>query len=283
MSVPSITLGRSGVTVPRIGVGTNRWATSLDAERLRSTFVAAIDAGAGFFDTAEAYGAGSSESALGIAAAGATSGVIASKFAPYPTRWRAAQLYAALDRSLQRLGRSQLDLYYLHVPYSLRGMNYWLEAMADAVHGGRVRAVGISNAGAALMHRAAATLERHGVPLAANQVQYNLSHRDPERNGVLTASAELDVALVAYRPLAGGSSAKADEPSPLTQTLTEVAAAHDTTHAHVALAWLLQRDERVIVIPGATRAAHVIDNSQAGALALSEKEFDAIDAASSRS
>ena len=66
------------------------------------------------------------------------------------------------------------------------------------------RAVGVSNCNPAQLRRAVAALERHGVPLAANQVHYSIVHRQPETNGVLDACRQLDVALVAYRPLAGG-------------------------------------------------------------------------------
>src|SRR5665811_376111 len=87
----------------------------------------------GFFDTAEVYGFGRSELAVGVAARqDGQPVVLASKFAPLPARLTAAQLDSALDRTLKRLGRESLDLYYLHFPYSLRGVDTWMKAMAKA-------------------------------------------------------------------------------------------------------------------------------------------------------
>jgi aryl-alcohol dehydrogenase-like predicted oxidoreductase len=108
-------LGRSGIDIPAMGVGTNRWSYGRsDQKRLEDTLAAALDAGTGFFDTAEAYGFGRSEKALGEAAREVGREVLmASKFAPLPYRLTAAQFSAALDRTLERLGHESLE----HVPY----------------------------------------------------------------------------------------------------------------------------------------------------------------------
>ena len=182
-------LGRSGVCVPALGVGTNRWNAGEPGQaRLNHTLAAALDVGMGFFDTAEVYSFGRSERALGLAARqDGRPLVLASKFAPLPTRLTAAQFDSALDRTLERLGRESLDLYYLHFPYSLRRVDTWMKAMAKAVEAGKIRAVGISNCNVARMRKVAGVLARYGIPLAANQVQYSLLHRAPETNGVLDA------------------------------------------------------------------------------------------------
>jgi aryl-alcohol dehydrogenase-like predicted oxidoreductase len=279
-------LGGSGISVPALGVGTNRWnATGPEQARYRDALTAAVDMGMAFFDTAEVYSFGKSEMAVGRAArADGRPIVLASKFAPLPYRLSAAQFATALEKTLERLGRDSLDLYYLHFPYSPLGISTWMRAMANVVKAGRIRAVGISNCGVAQMRTAAAVLARYDVPLAANQVQYSLLHRRPETNGVLDACRRMDVALVAYRPLAGGaiasSSRGGSHRSTLADTLREVASARNATAAQVALAWLLQRDSHVIPIPGATRAEHVRDNAGALSLKLSEEEFAAIDRAS---
>ena len=94
----------------------------------------------------------------------------------------------------------------------------------------------------------------------------------------------MDVALIAYRPLAGGAvgagSRKNKGAAALADALQEVAAAQDATTLQVALAWLLKRDDHVIAIPGATRPDHVRQNSRALTLELSDEEFAAIDRAS---
>ena len=79
-----------------------------------------------------------------------------------------------------------------------------MDTLAEAVRSGKVRAVGVSNYGADLMRRAHARLARHDIPLASNQVHYNLLHRKPEKNGVLDVCRELNVALIAYSPLEQG-------------------------------------------------------------------------------
>ena len=279
-------LGKSGVSVPALGVGTNRWNTGEPGQAsLNETLAAAVDVGMGFFDTAEVYGFGRSELAVGMAARqDGRPVVLASKFAPLPARLTAAQFGSALDRTLKRLGRESLDLYYLHFPYSLRGVDTWMKAMAKAIEAGKIRAAGISNCNVAQMRKAADVLARYGIPLAANQVQYSLMHRAPETNGVLDACRQMDVALIAYRPMAGGAvgagSRKNKGPAALADALQEVAAAQDATTLQVALAWLLKRDDHVIAIPGATKPDHVRQNSRALTLELSDEEFAAIDRAS---
>ena len=249
------------------------------------TLAAALDTGTGFFDTAEIYHHGGSEIALGEAARQAGRPVLlASKFAPFPHRVTVAQFTSALNKTLERLGRDSLDLYYLHFPSSLRGVGGWMKAMATAVSAGKIRAVGISNCDAAQMRQAADVLARYGIPLAANQVHYSLLHRKPETDGVLDACRRMDVALVAYRPIGrgaigAGSPTSSGQPD-LTETLRVVAAARSATAAQVALAWLLKRDDHVIPIPGAARPEHVRENSGALSLELSEEEFAAIDQAS---
>jgi aryl-alcohol dehydrogenase-like predicted oxidoreductase len=284
--VPLRPLGASGISVPALGVGTNGWTTKDPVRsRLRETWAAALDAGTGFFDSAEVYNFGLSEIAIGRASRGdGRPVVVASKFLPLPPRVSAAQFDTALDRTLARLGRDSLDLYYLHFPYSLRRVDHWMEPMARAVEDGRIGAVGISNCDPEQMRRAADVLAQRGIALAANQVHYSLLHRRPERNGVLEACRRMGVALVAYQPIEAGIIAgdAADDPSlsDLRAVLQSVATVHGATPAQVALAWLLQRDEHVIAIPGATRPEHVRENAGALALRLVEDEFDAVDCAS---
>lgn len=278
-------LGKSGLMVPALGVGTNRWGgRASDQSGLEAVYGAALDAGMGFFDTAEIYTAGRSERSVGAVVRGdGRPAVVATKFAPYPHRVTAAQLSGALDRSLARLGAESVDLYYLHFPFSPVGVGPWMNAMARAVESKRIRAVGVSNCSPAQMRKAAAVLERHGIPLAANQVQYSLTHRKPEADGVLDACRQLDVALVAYRPIGGGalrSGAPGADRGALLGLLAEVAAGRGATVTQVALAWLLRRDDRVVAIPGATKADHVRENAGALGLELDEAELTALDKAS---
>jgi aryl-alcohol dehydrogenase-like predicted oxidoreductase len=136
------------------------------------------------------------------------------------------------------------------------------------------------------MHRAAARLEKYGIPLTANEVRYNPLHRRPEVNGVLAACRELNVTLVAYRPLERrrlavflisrkGKAASKEEA--ILETLQTIARRREKSASQVALNWLLRRDEHVIPIPGTTDPRHAMENVDTLTWHLSEDEFAAID------
>lgn len=296
-------LGGSGITVPALGVGTNRWGSQRGKNNASvfQAFQSSLDNGPMFFDTAEVYSGGNSERLLGDCMRRDTRPmVIASKFAPLPTRLSPHALMDALDASLSRLGVEVIDLYYIHWPFTLLRINALMDMMALAVRIGKIRAVGVSNYNAKQMRQAAARLARYNIPLAANQVHYSLLHRQPETDGVLDACRELNVALVAYRPLESGrlltleerkaettpeatpvhqeqeKASKQEQLAGLRQMLASVAQAHGKTINQVALNWLLRRDEHVIAIPGATSSEHLLDNLGALDWELSEEEFDEI-------
>ena len=232
-------------------------------------------------DTAEIY---FSERAVGdCLRAGPTRAVIASKFLPFPGRSSPRRLMSALDGSLARLGLTTIDLYYVHFPVPFVDMKVFAEGLTEAVKSGKARAVGVANFSADQMRRIADHLARAGVPLAANQVNYSLLRRAAEINGVLNACRELDVALVAYFPLASGRLTQPSDDSrtkALLTCLADIARAHDASISQVALNWLLARDSHVIPIPGATKPHHASANLGALSWRLSETEFDAIDRAS---
>jgi aryl-alcohol dehydrogenase-like predicted oxidoreductase len=273
-------LGATGLVVSPLGLGTNRWAYGKNDEAVSETFRAYINAGGTFFDTAEVYGLGKSERLLGECLRQDKRPIlIASKYLPLPLH----PFKQALDGSLKRLGVPTIDLYYIHFP---RGnIERLMDQMAQAVADGTIRAVGVSNFSAVQMRQAAARLARYDIPLAANEVQYNLLHRQPEVDGVLDACCELNVALVAYVPLARGglapnSSSSTRGSEALQTVLTTIAHAHSKSVPQVALNWLLRRDEHIIPIPGATSVRHVQENAEALTWELSDEEFVAIDQAS---
>jgi aryl-alcohol dehydrogenase-like predicted oxidoreductase len=295
------TLGASGIKVSSLGTGTNRWAQGKNDEAVFQGYQSLVDAGVNFFDTAEVYNGGKSERLLGACLQrDHRPAVIASKFAPLPTRLTRRQFMNALDASLTRLGLWTVDLYYIHFPYSLLSIETLMDLMAQAVEAGKIRAVGVSNFNAKQMHRAATRLARYHIPLAANQVRYNLVHRQPEENGVLDACRELDVALVAYRPLergrlksntvprapsgspsTGGNGKAMPKEEALQETLRAIAHQLGKSVSQVALNWLLRRDEHVIPIPGTTNKLHALENADTLSWELRHEEFAAIDQASS--
>jgi aryl-alcohol dehydrogenase-like predicted oxidoreductase len=295
-------LGASGIRVPPLGTGTNRWWLGRDDEAVFQAFHSLMDAGLNFFDTAEVYSFGKSERLLGACLQrDSRPAVVASKFAPYPTRLFRRQFMNALDASLSRLGEQTMDLYYIHFPYALLSIETLMDLMAQAVAAGKVRAVGVSNFNAEQMRRAATRLARYDIPLAANQVRYNLLYRQPEFNGVLDACRELNVALVAYRPLergrlksdtipgetsgspspTGGKGKASSKEEAIREILQTIARQRGKSVSQVALNWLLRRDAHVIPIPGTTKAPHATENAGALGWQLNDDEFAAIDRASS--
>ncbi len=291
-------LGASGIKVSPLGVGTNRWSYGKNDEPILKAFQSVVNAGVNFFDTAEVYSFGKSERLLGLCLQqDARPIVIASKYAPY--RLFRGQFMNALNASLNRLGRRVIDLYYVHFPYGPLGIETLMDLMAEAVKAGKIRAVGISNCNANQMRRAASRLGHHGIPLAANQVRYNLLHREPEENGVLAACRELNVALVAYRPLERGrlksstvlgsisgsssltSGKTASKEVVLQETHQTIAQRRGKSISQVALNWLLRRDEHIIPIPGTTNLNHALEDVDTLSWQLSDDEFAAIDQASS--
>ncbi len=308
-----ITIGRSGITVAPLGVGTWAWGDerfwdygkSYGREDVAGAFAASVAAGVTLFDTAEIYGKGESERLIGALMREQNAPItIATKFAPYPWRFSARTLRGALDASLQRLGVERVELYQIHFPYSILSIAALMDALADAVAEGKVGAVGVSNYSAPQMARAQEALARRGVTLASNQVQYSLLSRRPETNGVLDACRALGVTLIAYSPLAQGlltgKYAVGDRPPGIRGRLGQFG---DTrlrglvgllgllrgigqdhggkTPGQVALNWLI-RQTGVLPIPGAKNAAQATGNAGALGWALRPAEVAALGTATRR-
>ncbi len=237
---------------------------------------AALDMGANLFDTAEVYQFGDSERAIGeCIRRDPRPTLVVSKFAPYPTRYSSKSWFKALEGSFIRLGTHTIDLYLIHFPFSFLGITSLVDLLAEVARSGKVRAVGISNFNAKQMYAAADRLERHGIPLAANEVHFGPFHRDPERNEVLEACRQLNVALIAYRPLAGGRNRQ--DGSTLDRALADIAHAREKTVAQVALNWLLHKDEHIVAIPGTTTIAHLRENVGAVGWTLNDIELAALE------
>jgi len=259
---------------------------------------ASLAAGVTLFDTAEMYSGGASERRLGELARGKAV-VLATKFPPSPFA-RAESLPSALDASLARLGRSAVDLFQHHFPSPRIPIPQLMELMADAVEAGKVKAVGVSNYSAEQMRTAHAALAKRGIPLASNQVEYSLLHRQPEVNGVLDACRELGVTLIAYQPLASGAltgkygtgarptgfrrffpyfrGKGLEAVGPVVNLLREIGERYGKSPAQVALRWLIE-NERVLPIPGAKNGQQAADNAGALAFCLTAAEMDALNQA----
>lgn len=214
-------LGKSGVIVPAMGVGTMLWVPQpglpIAEEEIMSTFKTCVDRGLNFFDTAEIYGNGKSEEVIGRCIKKDERPILlATKFAPpakmIPTPMKRSTVPAdspkalleALDGSLSRLGVDYIDLYQMHAPPSKNTITDYMDVMAEAVKAGKIRAVGVCNFSETQLREAHSALAKHGVPLATAMVGYNLLRRWPETNGVFGVCKELDIAVIPYAPLAEG-------------------------------------------------------------------------------
>src|SRR5258708_15146338 len=214
-----IPLGRSTLQVPRLGVGAMTWGVSKGLARLHPAKTAyggahgfdeeklalesSIAAGVTLFDTAAMYSGGAAELRLGELARKQNI-LIASKF-PGGFSFRTENFPKELEASLARLGCTSIDLYQHHFPSNKVSIPKLMDLMADAVEAGKIKAIGVSNYSAEQMREAHAALAKRGIPLASNQVEYSLLHRQPEANGVLDACRELGITLIAYTPLGGGA------------------------------------------------------------------------------
>lgn len=262
----------SGTSVPTLGLGTWRMGESAAARRGEVAAIRlAIDLGYRLFDTAEMYGEGGAEEALGQAVAEALRAgavrrdelFIVSKV--YPHHASRAGTVAACERSLQRLGLEQVDLYLLHWPGS-HPLRDTVDAFERLQAQGRIRAWGVSNFDANGM--AGLWQMEGGAACATNQVYYALPERGIEFD-LLPRLRERKVPLMAYSPLAQGELAA----HPGLQSLAD---ALGVTPTQLALAWVLHQPG-VIAIPKAVREAHLRENLAAAGLKLGAADLAALD------
>jgi aryl-alcohol dehydrogenase-like predicted oxidoreductase len=313
--MPVTELGRHGPMVSRLGLGCLSMSGSYgprpadDSEAI-ATIQRALDLGMNLLDTGDMYGAGHNEELVGRAIRGRRSeAFISTKFG---NRWDATGRplfqdgrqvvdgrpeYAreACEASLRRLQVEVIDLYCLHRVDPNVPIEETLGGMSRLVSAGWVRHLGLSEAGAQTLRRAAAT-----APIAALQTEYSLWWREPELQLIPTCR-ELGIAYVAYAPLGRGmltghvASLDVLDPSDnrrnhprfqgenLSKNLTLVdhvrdfATRHSWTPAQVGLAWLLAKGRDIIPIPGARQRPHLEENAAAAELKLSLEEVGELD------
>ena len=289
-------LGCSTEEISAIGLGcmtmTGLYGPADDGESV-ATVHAALDAGMNFIDTSDFYGAGTNEEMLAGALRGRRDkAFVATKFGNLGSRAEGRPEYVAeaCERSLARLGIDVIDLYFQHRVDPGVPIEDTVGAMARLVEQGKVRWLGLSEAGPETIRRAHAT---H--PIAALQTEYSLWTRFVE-TGLLALLRELGIGFVAYSPLGRGMLTGAIEgPESLAENdrrkdhprfregnieanvrivrpLAEIAAEKGVTSARLALAWLLAQGDDIVPIPGMRRRAHLADNIAAADLELSPEE-----------
>lgn len=204
-------VGRSGLRVSSVGLGTLGWGRDNDEHDARDQLTAFLDAGGTLLDTAVSYGDGASEQLIGSLLAGSVRRddvVLASKAGVGATGGRDTSrraLLNQLDTSLARMGTDHLDLWQVHTWVDRIPVEETLSALDDAVRTGRTAYVGVSNYSGwqtALAHTWQRAVPGR-VPLVSTQVEYSLLNRDVEHE-VLAAAESLDIGVLAWSPLGRG-------------------------------------------------------------------------------
>jgi len=301
-------LGAAGPSISAIGFGclsmSDFYGPAVDVPS-RELIHRALELGINFFDTSDMYGGGDNERLVGAALRDRRDrAIVATKFglvfAPDGTFLRVdgspAHIRQACDESLERLGFETIDLYYQHRIDPAVPIEDTVGAMAELVHAGKVRYLGLSEVAPATLRRA------HAVhPIAALQTEYSLWSRAPE-DELLRTCAELGVTFVAYSPLGRGfltgavRSMSELHPSDwrhsnprfqgdnfqknleLVEAIEALARQKSCTTAQLALAWLLARPEHVVPIPGTSKLARLEENARAAEIAITAAERAQLDA-----
>jgi aryl-alcohol dehydrogenase-like predicted oxidoreductase len=303
-------LGTQGLVVGAEGLGCMGMSDFYgEGEETESIAVVhrALELGVTMLDTADMYGFGDNEWLVGRAIADRRDEVVlATKFGFVRDRENPANrgingrpeyVFNACDASLRRLGVDHIDLYYQHRVDTDVPIEETVGAMAELVSAGKVRYLGLSEAAAETVRRA------HAVhPISALQSEYSLWSRDIE-DEVIPAIRELGIGLVAYSPLGRGfltgryTSPEDFGPDDfrrlqprfqgqnfahnleLVHRVGELAREHDCTPGQLALAWVMNRGQDVVPIPGTKRLKYVEENVAAAELTLSEEDMQRLEEA----
>ena len=299
------TLGNSNLEVSALGLGcmsmTGGYSRSPDRQEMIALIRDAVERGVTFFDTAQVYGRFANEELVGEALAPVRDQVvIATKFGhdfgpdgkARGLNSRPEYIKQALEGSLKRLKTDVIDLYYQHRVDPKTPIEDTVGALAKLVAEGKVRHVGLSEAGPTTIRRA------HAVhPVAALQTEYSLWTRDPEAE-LLPLLRELGIGFVPYSPLGHGFlTGEIRSPEQLSDDdwrktnprftgenfqrnlrivdeVQAVAAEAGATPAQVALAWLLAQGDDIAPIPGTKRVARVEENTAADRIELSAEQVE---------
>src|SRR5512139_2214675 len=313
VQVEKRTLGKTNIQITPIGLGMMEFSGGgglmgfafpvIDQEEKNATVKAGLEGGVNWFDTAELYGSGVSEKSLSTAlkAAGIKDKeiVIATKW--WPMFRTARNIPKTIHDRLRFLDGYSIGLYQVHQPFSFSSPEAEMDAMAELVNAGKIRSVGISNFNAEQMRRAHRQLQKHGLPLAVNQVRYSLLDRSIEKNGILETARELGVTIIAYTPLASGLLTGKYHKDPellekksffwrsklrrgleksreVVTALEEIGARYNATPAQVALNWVIHfHGESIVTIPGATKAYQAEESAWAQKFKLTSDELARLD------
>ena len=294
--------------MPMIKGGNITYGEDADLDEAINTIHRAIDLGINFFDTAQIYGPFQNEELVGQAIKGKRDGlVIASKFGfkfdggnIVGVDGSAMNAKTAVEGTLKRLGIDCLDLYYQHRVDPNIPIEETVGAMADLITEGKIRHIGLSEAGPDTLRRAAAV-----APISALQSEYSLWERDIE-DDILPTCRALGIGFVPYSPLGRGfltgafrsldelpdNDWRRQDPRfqgdnfaanlAIVDALGEIAAKHDASHAQIALAWILAQGSDIVPIPGFKRRVTMEDSAKASDVSLDTDDLAKLDAAAPR-
>lgn len=308
-------LGKSTVQVSPIGLGCWQFSDKVgfagkfwpDLSKIPAQDIikAMLDGGVNWVDTAEAYGWGASERcvAKSLEALGKKPGevMIATKW--HPILRSARHLVKSIEERKACLAPYPIDLHQIHHPTSRATAQAEADALAKLIEGGHIRAAGVSNYGAGMMRKIHKGLEKHGHPLASNQMEYSILHRKIESNGIMDTAKELGMSIIAYSPLAQGmvTGRYHDDPAslkkaglrrfapmmnkgslkksqPVIDALKKYAEKYNASPAQVALNWVVNfHGDTVVAIPGATKLSQAEQNTGSMTFKLEQDELNHLD------
>ncbi len=310
---------KSGLKVSELALGTGNfgtgWGHGAEPEEAKKIFDSYVDAGGNFFDTANAYQRGESESLLGeFIATDRDQFVVATKYtnatAPGAGISRTGNsrknMARAVEESLKRLKTDRIDLYWAHISDGVTPMEEIMRGLDDLVHSGKIIYAGLSNFPAWRIARADLMADLRGwAPIVGIQIEYSLAERTPDRELFPMAEA-LGLAVTTWSPLGGGlltgkyressddsrltklgmlvHTEKSEKETLLIDTILAIANELETTATHIAIAWLLHKADRsttaIIPILGSRTAAQLDATLGALNVVLSANQVERLDVAS---
>ena len=309
-------IGESGLKLSALGLGCWQFSKNtgyggkfwpkLTNDNTTQIVQKALEHKVNWFDTAELYGWGKSEESLSLSLQklkiNSSSNFIATKW--WPLFRNAQSIKNTIDKRLYFLKGYPITLHQVHMPYGFSSIEKEMNMMADLVEEGKIKHVGVSNFNKKQMLRAYDALEKRGIHLTSNQMEYSILNRRIESNGVLEYAKKLNISIIAYSPLAQGIvSGKFHDNSdllknmhkirkrkiyqrihrgnglksskPVIDMLKKIANKHQSTPSQIALSWLINyHGNTVFAIPGATNVKQIEDNMSAVNIKLSESELN---------
>ena len=315
-------IGESGIKLSALGLGCWQFSKNtgyggkfwpkLTNDNTTQIVQKALEHKVNWFDTAELYGWGKSEESLSLSLQklkiNSSSNFIATKW--WPLFRNAQSIKNTIDKRLYFLKGYPITLHQVHMPYGFSSIEKEMNMMADLVEEGKIKHVGVSNFNQKQMLRAYDALEKRGIHLTSNQMEYSILNRRIESNGVLETAKKLNISIIAYSPLAQGivSGKFHDNPDllknmhrfrkqkiykrihkgkglessrPVINMLKNIAKKHNSSPSQIALNWLINfHGNTIFAIPGATNIKQTEENMIAANIKLSEEELNNLNIAS---